>query len=264
LAALAVSADFVAPRDPLVQDVASRLEPPGPEFWFGSDNFGRDVFSRVIHGARSSLYIAVASVFMGAVVGTLAGTAAVYRGGRLDLGFQRLADTLLGFPFLVLALIMIVALGASTQTVTGAIAVSLMPQVARLARSRALAVKEETYVLAARAIGAPPRRIVFKHILPHLVGPVLAYATGYVGVALVAESALSFLGLGVPPPYPSWGAILQDGRRFMEVAPWIAVFPGVFLSVTVLSIAVLGDALRDVLDPRAPARSALWASRASR
>jgi len=263
IASLAIFADFVSPHDPLVQDISSRLKPPGQEFFFGTDNFGRDVFSRVIHGSRSSLYMAITSIFVGTVLGTLIGAASAYRGGWFDLVFQRLVDTLLGFPLLVLAVIMVVALGTSTHAVTIAIAVGLVPQMARLSRSRALSVREETFVLAARAIGAPPLHVMLKHILPHIIAPVLAYATGYVSAALITESALSFLGLGVPPPHPSWGGMLQEGRLYLEAAPWLTIFPGIALSITAFSFALLGDVLRDMLDPRSPIRSPVQARRRS-
>lgn len=248
---LAIFADFLALQGPLAQNIPDRLNSPGYEFFFGSDNFGRDVFSRVIYGSRSSLYIAITSVALGTLLGTLIGMISAYRGGWIDLVSQRVVDMLLGFPILVLAVFIVVALGPSTHVVTIAIAIAVMPQMVRLSRSRALSVREETFILAARAMGASPLRIVLKHILPHTISPVLAYATGYIGTALIAESALSFLGLGVPPPYPSWGAMLQEGRVYLEVAPWLTIFPGVALSVTVFSFVFLGDALRDLLDPRA-------------
>ncbi len=249
-ALVALFADAVAPHDPLAQDIPNRLKPPGGESFLGTDNFGRDVFSRIVHGSRISLYVAVMSVLAGTVFGTLLGMVSAYLGGWVDLVAQRVVDAFLGFPLLVLAVVMVVALGASTHTVVIALAVVLTPQMARLSRARALSVKAETYVVAARATGASLPRIVLKHILPHSLGPILAYATGWVGAALIAESALSFLGLGVPPPYPSWGGMLQEGRQYLEVAPWLTVLPGLALSITVLSFALLGDALRDILDPR--------------
>lgn len=250
----AVFADFVSPRDPLIQDIASRLQPPGQDFLFGTDNFGRDVFSRVVHGARSSLYIAITSVSVGATLGTFIGVLSAYKGGWPDLVFQRVVDALLGFPFLVMAVIVVVALGTSPNAIILAVLVAFVPQVARLSRSRAVSVKEETFVLAARALGASQLHIVVRHILPNIAAPVLTYATGYVSAVLVAESALSFLGLGVPVPYPSWGSMLQEGRLYLEVAPWLTVFPGLALSITAFSFALMGDALRDALDPRSAIR----------
>jgi len=247
---LAIFADFLIPHNPLVQNISSRLIAPGQEFIFGSDNFGRDVFSRVIHGSRSSLYIAISSVILGTIVGTIIGTFSAYRGGRIEIVSQRVMDSLLGFPSLVLAIVLVVTLGASSNTIIIAIAVALIPQVARLARSHTLSIKEENYVIAAKTIGAQSMNVIFKHILPHTSGPIVAYAAGYVSAAIVAESALSFLGLGIPPPYPSWGGMLQEGRLYMETAPWITVFPGLFLSITAFSFALLGDFLRDIVDPR--------------
>ena len=247
----ALAADIVAIHDPLAQNAAEMLRSPGPDHYFGTDGFGRDIFSRVVHGSRVSLYVGLVSVGLAVVGGTCAGTVSAYRGGTFDLVVQRVIDVLLGFPFLVLALIMVVALGSSQTSVALAIAISLAPQVARLSRASALSVKEELYVEAARAIGASSYRVIWRHLLPNSFPPVLAQATGYFGAAVVAETALSFLGLGVPPPFPSWGRMLQEGaRNYFEVAPWATVFPGLALSITVLSSALLGDAVRDLLDPR--------------
>jgi peptide/nickel transport system permease protein len=247
---MAALAGVIAPHDPLAQDIPNRLKPPGGQALFGTDNFGRDVFSRVLYGSRFSLYVAGVSVLAGTILGTLLGAASAYLGGWFDLVVQRVVDVFLGFPMLVLALVMVVALGGSANTMVIALAVALTPQVARLSRARALSVKEEPYVTAARAAGANPARVVLKHILPHSLGPVLAYATGWVGTALVAESALAYLGLGVPPPYPSWGGMLHEGRQYLEIAPWLMIFPGAALAATVLTTALLGDALRDIMDPR--------------
>ena len=253
---LAAFADVVAPQDPIAQDIPNRLAPPGSESLFGTDNFGRDVLSRVIHGFRAALAVGVASVLVGTAVGVVIGGASAYLGGWVDLTTQRAVDAFLGFPFLVLAVVIVAALGASAPTVVFAISVALAPHVVRLTRASALSVTGRPHVMAARAIGAGTPRILLKHILPHSLGPVLAYATGFVGTALVAESSLSFLGLGVPPPSPSWGGMLQEGRQFLEMAPWLVIFPAVALSTTALSFVFVGDLLRDVLDPRvAPRRS---------
>ncbi|MEN8613676.1 ABC transporter permease [Dehalogenimonas sp. THU2] len=251
IASAAIFADLLPLKDPLAQDAFGRLLPPGEGFFFGTDNFGRDVFSRIVYGSRSSLYIAIVSVTLGTLIGTVVGTVSAYRGGWVDSLLQRITDALLGFPVLVLAIILVVALRPSANTVMIAIAVGITPQMVRLARSRSLSIKEETFILTARAQGVSSPRIVFKHVLPHAFSPILAYATGYVGIALIAESALNFLGLGVPPPSPTWGGILQESRSYMEAAPWLAVFPGLVLSLTAFSFVFLGDAIRDRLDPRA-------------
>ncbi len=248
---VALLADVVATHDPLAQNVGQRLMPPGADRYFGTDGFGRDIFSRVVYGSRVSLYVGLLAVSMASVVGISVGTFSAYRGGVLDLLVQRVIDLLLGFPFLVVALIMVVALGPSPTSVAIAVALALAPQVARLSRASALVIKGETYVEAARVVGAGSFRVIWRHLLPNSFPPVLAQVTGYFGVAVVAEAALSFLGLGVPPPFPSWGRMLQEGaRHYFEAAPWATVFPGLALSLTVLSSALLGDALRDLLDPR--------------
>ena len=247
----AILADVVATHDPLAQDVAQRLRPPGPEHYFGTDGFGRDVFSRVVHAARVSLLVGFLAVGMASLTGICIGLFSAYWGGKLDLLIQRVVDILLGFPFLVLALIMVVALGPASTSIAVAIAVALAPQIARLSRASALSIKSEAYVEAATAIGATPWRIMWTHLLPNSFPPVLAQVTGYFGTAVVAEAALSFLGLGVPPPFPSWGRMLQEGAyQYFEAAPWATVFPGLMLSITVLSSALLGDVLRDLMHPR--------------
>ena len=254
---MALLADVIATHDPVAQDVARRLRPPGLDAYFGTDGFGRDVFSRVVHGSRASLYVGLLSVGIASVAGIGLGTLSAYWSGPFDLVVQRAVDTLLGFPLLVLAIVMVVALGPSANSVVVAVALALSPQIARLSRASALYVKEELYMDAARVIGAPPHRVVLRHLLPNSFPPVLAQVTGYFGAAVVAETALSFLGLGVPPPFPSWGRMLQEGsRQYFEAAPWATIFPGLLLSLTVLSSALLGDALRDWLDPRSEASRA--------
>ena len=248
---VAILADVIATHDPLVQDATQRLRPPGLPHYFGTDGFGRDIFSRVAHGARVSLFVGFVGVRSAALTGTCIGVSSAYWGGKLDLLVQSVVDVFLGFPFLVLALIMVVAMGPSSTSVAVAIALALAPQIARLSRASALSVKGETYVEAAAAIGASSYRVIWRHLLPNRFPPILAQITGYFGVAVVAETTLSFLGLGVPPPFPSWGRMLEEGvRQYFEVAPWATVFPGLALSLTVLSSALLGDAVRDLLDPR--------------
>ena len=254
IATMALLADVIATHDPVAQDVARRLQSPGADAFFGTDGFGRDVFSRVVHGSRASLYVGLLSVGIASVAGIGLGTLSAYWGDPFDLVVQRAVDTLLGFPMLVLALIMVVALGPSANSVVVALAVAMTPQVTRLSRAGALQVKEELYMDAAMVIGSPPHRVILRHLLPNSFPPVLAQVTGYFGAAVVAETALSFLGLGVPPPDPSWGRMLEEGsRQYFEAAPWATIFPGLLLSLTVLSSALLGDAIRDWLDPRSGA-----------
>ena len=241
----------IAPYDPLDQDIPNTWHPPSGQFWLGTDDLGRDVFSRIMFGSRVSLYVGLVSVVLGTTWGTLVGVASGYFGGRFDLLTQRLVDTLMGFPNLVLAIMMVVALGASINNVTIAIAVTMTPSMVRVSRSSALSVREEVYVLAANAIGARATRIILRHVIPNSLAPVFVLATGYMGTAIVSEASLSFLGLGVPPPHPSWGRMIQYGARgFLESAPWLTLFPGLALSAVVFSFAFFGDALRDALDPK--------------
>ena len=234
--------------------MAARSQPPDAarhRILLGSDTFGRDTFTRIVYGSRTSLFVGLLSVAIGAVAGTLIGIASGYLGGRVDILIQRVVDALMGFPSLVLALLMVVALGASLQNVTLAIAMTFVPRMTRLARSSALSIKQEVYVLASQAIGAGAVRVILRHILPNSLAPVFVLATGYLGTAVVAEASLSFLGLGVPPPAPSWGGMLElAARERMESAPWLAIFPGLALSIVVFSFAFFGDALRDAFDPR--------------
>jgi peptide/nickel transport system permease protein len=251
LIAVAAAASLLATHNPTAQDGMNTLAPPGSDNWLGTDSFGRDLYSRIIFGARISLYVGFVSVLLGATVGTLVGVTSGYLGGKVDLLVQRVVDAFLGFPTLLLALIMMVALGGSINNVTLAIAIVFTPRFARLSRASALSVREEVYSLAAEAIGCRTMRIVLRHVLPNSLAPVFVLATGYLGQAIVTEAGLSFLGLGVPPPTPSWGGMLRQGADgYMEVAPGVSIFPGLALSIVVFSFAFLGDALRDILDPR--------------
>ena len=243
--------DLLTSVAPLDQDVPNRLRGPGTSFLFGTDGSGRDVFSRVVHGARVSLYVGVAAVAVSAVAGTGLGITSAAIGGKLDLILQRFVDAILGIPFLLLAVVVVVSLGSSVNSVVIALAFAYTPQVARLARATAMSVMAEPYVLAARLEGASIRRVMARHLLPNTYSPVLAQATGFFGSALVAEAVLSFLGLGVPPPDPSWGRMIQEGSRlYLEVAPWLTIIPGLVLTVTVLAFLFVADAVRDLLDPR--------------
>jgi peptide/nickel transport system permease protein len=256
LAALSVAVGLLgpllAPRDPLVHDLARRLEGPSLAHPFGTDAFGRDVLSRVLHAARPALLTALSSVALVALLGATLGVTVAAIGGRTDLLVGRLVDTLLAFPAIVLALVLAAAFGASRGVVLVAVVVALTPHALRLARARALEVLRDEHVLAARALGASEVRVVLRHVLPHAMPGVLVLATGYVGHALVLEAALSYLGLGLPPPTLSWGRMLFEGAHlYLEVAPWLTIAPGLALASVALLFAALGDALRDRLDPRA-------------
>ena len=247
----AVFAGVLSSHDPLSQDAELRLLPPGQGHPFGTDGLGRDVFSRVLHGARTSLAVGFLAVGIAGVAGTALGLSSAFAGGRYDLILQRLVDTLLGFPSLVMAIIVIVTLKPSWLSVASAISISFIPAVARISRAAALSVSGELYITAARINGARGFQILINHILPNSFSPVLAQLTGYFGAAMAAETTLSFLGLGTPPPYPSWGRMLQEGaRQYFEVAPWTAIFPGLVLSIAVICFSIAGDKLRDLLDPK--------------
>ncbi len=247
----AVFANILAPYDPVAQDIPHRLRPPGGDYLLGTDAFGRDVFSRIIYGTRVSLYVGLVSVIIGTAVGILVGVSSGYLGGAFDLVVQRIVDGLMGFPPLVLALVLVVAMGPSLNSVAFALAITYVPRVVRLARASALSTSQEMFVDAARAIGGGRFHIMLRHVVPNSLAPVFVLATGYLGTAIVAEASLSFLGLGVPPPNPSWGGMMQFGARgYMEAAPWLTVYPGLALSIVVFAFGLFGDALRDVLDPR--------------
>jgi peptide/nickel transport system permease protein len=253
MALVAIFAAQVATHDPLLQDIPNRLRKPSSDFLFGTDGFGRDTFSRVVHGARVSAYVGGLSVVLATIVGVFTGIASAYLGGKVDMAVQRVVDTLIAFPSLVLALVMVAVLGPSVNNIVAAISVALAPQIARMARSQAFSIKQESYVSAAVSIGARPLRVMLRHILPNSLAPIVVQASGYLEQAVVAEAALSFLGLGIPPPFPSWGRMLQEGAQgYMEAAPWLMLFPGLALALAVFSFAVIGDALRDLLDPRMP------------
>ena len=251
LVVVAVAAPLVAPYDPYEHNTPDHLQAPSLRHLVGTDVFGRDQFSRIVYGSRVSLYVGLVSVILGTSLGLSLGVTSAYWGGKFDLLVQRLVDTMMGFPGLVFVLVMVVALGPSLNNVTLAIAANYVDKVIRLSRSSALSVKEEAYVLAARAYGASPLRIIGRHILINSLAPMFVLATGQLGSAIVTEASLSFLGLGVPPPDPSWGNMLQGAaKEQLETASWLATYPGLALAGVTFSFAVFGDALRDVLDPR--------------
>ena len=246
-----IFADAVAPFDPLEAHVKDRLQGPSLTYWMGTDNLGRDVFSRVTHGARISLLIAIPAVILGVGAGSIIGIISGYLGGWFDLLVQRLLDASQAIPSLILALAVIAVLGAGIDKVIYVIAFIAVPWNGRVVRGSVLAIKENQYIDAARSVGAGNFRIMFRHILPNVVAPILVLVSVLLGAAIIIEASLSFLGLGVPPPEPSWGGMLsREGRSFMERAPTLALFPGLAISVVVLAFNLLGDTLRDIWDPR--------------
>jgi ABC-type dipeptide/oligopeptide/nickel transport system permease subunit len=247
---VAIVAPFIAPYDPLQLNIRDRLQPPSEAHWFGTDHLGRDIFSRVLYGATISLQVGVVAVALGTIVGLIAGAAAGYIGKRVDTVLMGLMDAIYAFPAILLALALVAAFGASLVTVMTAIAIVRIPIFARTVRGSVLAEREKEYVQAAQCIGVNPLWILFKHILPNTLAPLIVVTTTYFATAIVVEASLSFLGLGVPPPAASWGVMLNDGRKYMEANPHVVIFPGLAISLTVLGFNLLGDGLRDVLDPR--------------
>lgn len=247
----AIFAPSIATHDPLDLDVPNRLHAPSFEFLFGTDTFGRDQFSRIVHGARVSLYVGLISVAISTTIGTMIGIVSAYQGGRFDLMVQRLVDIVSGIPSIVLTLALVQAMGPSLNNVTIAIAVAFTTRTTRIARSQALAIKQEDYVLAARAVGSSTKRIVFRHVTINSLTPSIVIGAGLLGSAIITEAGLSFLGLGVPPPHSSWGRMLQMGAQgYQTIAPWLTIFPGIALTVAVFGFNLFGDALRDTLDPK--------------
>lgn len=256
LVVIAVFADRIAMHKPEQVRAVQRFRPPSQVHWFGTDDFGRDVFSRVAHGARISLRIGITAVLLGTTVGALIGLISGYLGGRTDLLVQRVMDGLMAFPTLVLALAVVAALGASVRNVIIAVGLTLAPAANRLVRSVALSVREMPFVQAARALGGSQWRVVFRHVLPNCLAPYLVIATANLGSAIVAEASLGFLGLGVPPPTPAWGSMLSGATQtYLFRAPWMAIYPGLAISLAVFAFNMLGDAVRDLLDPRLKGRA---------
>lgn len=232
-------------------NVRYRLKPPGTQFYLGTDNLGRDIYSRIIYGARISVTVGFGAVGIGTLLATIIGVSSGYFGGKLDVCLQRLVDAWMAFPFLVVLLSVMAVLGPGLLNVVLSLGVLSAASSSRIIRSATLSVREHQYVEAARAIGASQWRIIWLYILPNVIAPIIIIATVSLGFAILAESALSFLGLGVPPPYPSWGEMLSgSGRTYMHRAPWMATWPGVAISLAVFGFNMLGDALRDLLDPR--------------
>jgi peptide/nickel transport system permease protein len=244
-------APVIAPYDPVANDFSAMFVGPSAAHWLGTDAFGRDVLSRLIYGARTALVVGFAASLGGATLGAIVGVIAAYSGGTADLVIQRFADILISFPLIILALAILAILGSGTLNLILAIGLSFVPRIELVIRASALQIRAMTYVEAARAIGASPRRIIFRHMVPNVVAPYLVMVTAFLGQAILLEASLSFLGLGVNEPTPAWGLMLSGTAvEFVQRAPWMAIFPGLAITIAVLAFNVLGDSLRDALDPR--------------
>jgi peptide/nickel transport system permease protein len=252
----AIFADVLTPYDPY--EITQRLQfnPPSLEHWLGTDEFGRDIFTRLVYGARIALFIGLTAAFLGSTAGAILGVISAYLGGRVDLIMQRVMDVLLAFPLLILALAIISVLGRSIPNVVLAIAIPIIPRTARIVRSSALSIKENVYVEAAQAVGSAHWRVMARHIIPNVMAPYLIMLTAQFGNAILVEASLSFLGLGTAEPTPSWGLMLSGSApSYAEKAPWVAIFPGMAISLAVFGFNLFGDSLRDALDPRLRHRS---------
>jgi peptide/nickel transport system permease protein len=257
LAMLAVgaSAGALAPYDPYLADYGEQFRRPSLAHWFGTDEFGRDLMSRIMYGARIALFVGFTASFAGCTIGGLLGVISAYWGGKVDLFLERLMDILLAFPQLILALAIASILGPAVQNVVIAISIPIIPRAARVVRATALSVKENVYVEAVQALGAWRPRIILRHIVPNVVAPYIILLTAQLGGAILAEAALSYLGLGAAEPTPSWGLMLSGSAlSYAEKAPWIAIFPGIAISLGVFGFNLFGDSLRDALDPKLRSR----------
>jgi peptide/nickel transport system permease protein len=248
---VAALADFIAPYNPVANAFDRMHQPPGLENWFGTDQFGRDVLSRLVYGARTALLVGFLSSLIGGTIGLVLGVASAYFGGRIDLIFQRVLDVFMAFPLIIMALAVVAIFGTGIQNVIFAITIPFIPRCARVVRSNALAIREIPYVDAARAMGFSHLRIILRHMAPNVMAPFLIMLTAFVGQAILIEASLSYLGLGVQEPTPAWGLMLQGGaEEYVESAPWVAVFPGLAITLAVFGFNLFGDAVRDTLDPR--------------
>jgi len=249
LVLLAIFAPVVAPYDPIKQS-ADLLQPPSRQYLFGTDELGRDILSRIIFGARISLTVGLIAVGIAGSIGTVIGLISGFIGGALDNVIMRIIDVLLAFPGIILAILIMATLGASLVNVVIAVGIGAIPLYARTVRGATLAVKENDYILAARALGANAKHIMFRHVLPNVIGPVIVLGTVGIAGTILAISGLSFLGLGAKPPSPEWGAMLSQARIYLRKAWWLTTFPGLAIMISVFAINLIGDALREALDPR--------------
>ncbi len=248
---MAVFADFIAPYDPTAMNYSAFTAAPGAEFWLGTDQMGRDVFSRIVYGARTAVFVGFVASIVGAGIGLVLGVGSAYFGGKIDLIFQRVMDIFMSFPLIIMALAMVAIFGTGVDKVIVAITIPFIPRCARVVRSSALSVREMPYVDAARSIGYSHTRIILRHMVPNVMAPFLIMITAFVGQAILLEASLSYLGLGVQEPTPAWGLMLQGGAElYAESAPWVAIFPGLAITLAVFGFNLFGDAVRDMLDPK--------------
>jgi peptide/nickel transport system permease protein len=250
IVAVAIAAPFLAPHDPLQQAARARLAAPDEQYPLGRDDFGRDILSRVIYGTRVSLMVGVLSVLLGGTLGTAMGIVAGFKGGRAEATIMRVVDVLLAFPDLITGLLVLAVLGSGLFKMIVAIGLVIAPRFARLAHGPTLSLKEKDFIEAARSIGVKDGRMLRLHVLPNVVGELLVIASLWTASAIRIEANLSFIGLGVSPPTPTWGQMIRDGTRHLSTAPWFSVFPGLAILITVFAFNLLGDGLRDVFDPR--------------
>jgi peptide/nickel transport system permease protein len=247
---LAVLAPWISPHDPIEQDIFSKLQGPSATYWLGTDYYGRDIFSRLLHGARYSLIIGIAATFFAMVLGSLIGMVAGFYGGRFDLLVMQVMDILLAFPSLILGLIIVAMLGPSLTNIIIAIALTSVPSFARIARAPTIAVKEREFVEAGRALGFSDARIMFVHILPNIAAEILVMFSLWTASAIRTEASLAFIGLGLKPPTPTWGGMIREGFENILESYWLAMMPGVAILIVVFALNLLGDGLRDAIDPK--------------
>lgn len=246
----AIFAPYIAPHDPIKQNILARYKAPSSKYLLGTDELGRDILSRIIYGARYSLLIGVISISIALLLGIFLGVVAGYFGGRVDLLLMRLIDILLAFPYILLAIAIVAILGPDLQNAMLAISIVNVPRFARIIRSSVLTIKENEFIQAAKALGASDLRIIVRHLLPNCLGPLIVQSTLSMASAILSAAGLSFLGLGAQPPTPEWGAMLSDARSALQIAPWVVTFPGLAIMLNVLGFNLLGDGLRDALDPK--------------
>lgn len=247
---IAIFADILAPMSYKESILADSLQPPSAEHWFGTDDLGRDIFSRIIYGARISLWVGFFAVLASAIIGSLLGILAGYYGKWVDMLISRMFDILLAFPSILLAIAIVAILGPSLQNALIAIAIINVPNFGRLVRSKVISIKEEEFIMSAKAIGMKDSRILLKHILPNSITPIIVQGSLGIATAILEAAALGFLGLGAQAPEPEWGRMLSDARSYIQQAPWTLIFPGLAIMLTVLGFNLMGDGLRDALDPK--------------